>query len=177
MKLAHLQLPNSERKSIPVEEGESLLAAIQKAGIFIRSSCGGHASCSDCVVKIKSGEDHLSAPPFEELQLLGNVFHVTKERLACQCLLSGEVGIDLSAHDEKVQSTKKSSFKRPSTRLRKKGESKKAIPSPEQERPKRLGGGKRPQLFSLPEDRTKSEREPSRQDFQKQREKSDKNES
>ena len=32
-------------------------------------------SCTDCVIKISSGEDNLTSPPIEEINLLGNVFH------------------------------------------------------------------------------------------------------
>ena len=52
--------------------------------MYIKSSCGGVASCTDCRIKVIAGEDSLTTPPFEEVQLLGNVFHITKERLSCQ---------------------------------------------------------------------------------------------
>jgi hypothetical protein len=67
---------------------------------MIKSSCGGMASCGDCVVKIVSGEQFASSPTFAELKLLGNVFHITKERLSCQVKCQGDVTLDLSAHQE-----------------------------------------------------------------------------
>lgn len=67
---------------VEIEEGKNLLSALREQDIYVKSSCGGVASCSDCIVKIVSGEDHLTPPPFSELKLLGNVFHITKERLA-----------------------------------------------------------------------------------------------
>ena len=57
---------------------ETLLGQLKKAGKKIKSSCGGCATCSDCVVVVKSGERNLTAQTFEELRLLGNVFHITK---------------------------------------------------------------------------------------------------
>ncbi len=84
---------------IEVKEGQNILDACRENGIYIKSSCGGHATCSDCVVKIVSGVDLVTPPPFEELKLLGNVFHITKERLACQTCLTGDVTIDISNHD------------------------------------------------------------------------------
>lgn len=85
---------------VEVEEGLNLLEALRSEDKYIKSSCGGVASCSDCIIKIVSGEDNLTPPPFEELKLLGNVFHITKERLACQTKILGDVTIDISKHDK-----------------------------------------------------------------------------
>jgi ferredoxin len=86
---------------VEVEEGKNLLQALRDDGdTYIKSSCGGVASCSDCIIKIVSGEDNLTPPPFEELKLLGNVFHITKERLACQTKILGPVTIDISKHNK-----------------------------------------------------------------------------
>lgn len=91
---------------VTVEEGKNLLAALREQDIYIKSSCGGHASCTDCVIKIVSGEDYVTPPPFEELKLLGNVFHITKERLACQTCLTGDVTIDITKHDKATDEAK-----------------------------------------------------------------------
>lgn len=85
---------------VEVEEGKNLLVALREKNIYIKSSCGGHATCTDCVIKIVSGEDYITPPPFAELKLLGNVFHITKERLACQTCLTGDVTVDISKHDK-----------------------------------------------------------------------------
>jgi len=86
---------------VEVEEGKNLLTALREQNIYVKSSCGGHATCSDCIIKIVSGEDNLTPPPFNELKLLGNVFHITKERLACQtCVTGGDITIDISKHDK-----------------------------------------------------------------------------
>ncbi|MDD4973492.1 MAG: 2Fe-2S iron-sulfur cluster-binding protein [Bacteriovorax sp.] len=84
---------------VEVEEGKNLLVALREQNIYIKSSCGGHATCTDCIIKIVSGEDYITPPPFSELKLLGNVFHITKERLACQTCLTGDVTIDITKHD------------------------------------------------------------------------------
>jgi 2Fe-2S ferredoxin len=84
---------------VEVEEGRNLLECLREKNIYIKSSCGGHATCTDCVIKIVSGEDYITPPPFAELKLLGNVFHITKERLACQtCVTGGDISIDISKH-------------------------------------------------------------------------------
>lgn len=99
-----------------IEEGKSVLDLLREKNIYIKSSCGGHATCTDCIVKIVSGEDNLSPSPFPELKLLGNVFHITKERLACQLSITGDVTIDISKHDkekdEKKTASKKSNIKK-----------------------------------------------------------------
>src|SRR5690606_5116454 len=86
---------------------ETLLHQFKKAGKKIKSSCGGCATCSDCTIIVKSGEMNLSPQTFEELRLLGNVFHITKERLSCQTRITGDVTLDISAH-EKATETQKS---------------------------------------------------------------------
>ncbi len=110
---------------VEVEEGRNLLEALREKNIYIKSGCGGHATCTDCIIKIVSGEDYITPPPFEELKLLGNVFHITKERLACQTCLTGDVTIDISKHDkatdEEKLKNKTSNFskKKQATKVRK----------------------------------------------------------
>ena len=89
-------------QELEIDESKSILEALKEKGIYIKSSCGGVASCTDCRVKILSGEDSLTTPPFEEVQLMGNVFHITKERLSCQAKICGDdiVIVDLSGHDK-----------------------------------------------------------------------------
>jgi len=124
--MKHKVILRPSGNSIEVEEGKNLLVALREKDIYIKSSCGGHATCTDCVIKIVSGEDNLTPAPFEELKLLGNVFHITKERLACQTMITGDVTIDIAKHDkatdeEKLKSktsafSKKKTFK---TKVRK----------------------------------------------------------
>ncbi len=78
-------------KIVDVEEGQTLLSAIRQAGIGIKSSCNGHASCGQCVVKFIQGLDHATGPTFEEMKIIGNVAHITKERLACQTKIQNKV--------------------------------------------------------------------------------------
>jgi ferredoxin len=83
-----------------VDESKSLLEHLRENSVYVKSSCGGHASCTDCIIKVLDGKDSINEPTFDETKLLGNVFHITKERLACQCFINGEVTIDISAHDK-----------------------------------------------------------------------------
>jgi 2Fe-2S ferredoxin len=88
-----------EGKVIEVKDGENILQVLRDQSIYVKSSCGGHASCSDCIIKVTSGDEYLNEIGFEEIQLLGNVFHITKERLACQLQVTGPITIDISEHD------------------------------------------------------------------------------
>lgn len=125
---------------VEVPEGVNLLKALRDQSCYVKSSCGGHATCSDCIIKVVSGEDYLTPPPFDELKLLGNVFHITKERLACQTCVTGDVTIDLSNHDkdsdEVKMKSKSSSFakKKLQTRVRKESDVKKLNEEKEKER-------------------------------------------
>ncbi len=85
---------------ITVPENTNLLEALKAQGLYIKSSCGGHATCSDCIVKVCAGADSLNPPPFNEVRLLGNVFHITKERLCCQTMITGDITLDISAHNQ-----------------------------------------------------------------------------
>lgn len=160
-------------KVINVKEDQSLLVALREADVYVKSSCGGHASCSDCIVKIVSGEDDVTPSGFDEMQLIGNVFHITKERLACQTKITGDITIDISKHDkaddEKKLKNKTASFTKSKTKVRRKEEVEE-IKKEREERyqekqttdeswvkhwekdadgnpKKKLGGGKRPREF------------------------------
>lgn len=165
-------------ETLEVNENMNLLDRLREEEVYIRSSCGGNGSCSDCMIKVLSGEDNLSPPPFEELQLLGNVFHITKERLACQLKISGDVTIDISHHnlqaDQERREKKNKEFANAKIKVKKKEqvdqehiEREQAYEERKKNRddwkghwkkekdpmkPNRLGGGKRPKLFKTPED-------------------------
>jgi len=93
-------------KTISVDNKTPVLEALRDEEIYIKSSCGGVASCSDCVIKVVEGADHCNPPPFEETRLLGNVFHITKERLSCQLKCEGDITIDISRHDKSADENK-----------------------------------------------------------------------
>ena len=96
---------------VQMNEKDSLFAQLKENGINVKSTCGGCASCGQCTIVITSGEENLNEPSFEEKQLIGNVFHITKERLSCQTYTTGNITIDISAHLE-LNSHKKQITKR-----------------------------------------------------------------
>lgn len=139
-------------KKIEIATDKSLLEALTEQGIYIKSSCGGHASCSDCIIKVVSGADNLNEPTFDETQYLGNVFHITKERLSCQTRLNGDICIDISSHDEETDREKirtkkhnpnKNIIKRKKDEIIVNTETKENDPIPPKE-----GGYKKPKLFN-----------------------------
>lgn len=152
-----------------IDSETNVLSLLREKGVYVKSSCGGHASCTDCVVKILRGEEFINTPNFDELKLLGNVFHITKERLSCQLQVreEGEIEIDLSRHDkasdEKKMTQKRKQFIR--TKVKKKAdivqeqvekvqrreESRQERDLKEAAMPKRLDGGRRVRPFIIPE--------------------------
>ena len=86
--------------TMEIDEETPLLTALRERNVYVKSSCGGHASCSDCVIKIVEGENNINKPPFAEQSILGNVFFITKERLSCQTKITGPITIDVGAHDQ-----------------------------------------------------------------------------
>lgn len=130
------------QKEIEVAQGSNLRTALIEAGFEINSPCGGCASCARCVIIVKSQKENLSDFSFEEKQLLGNVFHITGERLSCQTLVYGDVEIDVSQH---VRSGPK-----PKTQRRSKKEAEQIIEErieKAKERPQKQGGLKKPKTF------------------------------
>jgi ferredoxin len=95
-----------QEKQISIKEDMRLMTALVQAGFKIKSTCGGKASCTDCIVKVVHGEDHLVPPEFKELSLLGNVFHLTKERLSCQTFVRGDISVDISGHKQSSEKVK-----------------------------------------------------------------------
>jgi ferredoxin len=134
-------------ESLEVNSKESLYKQLKTAGYDIKSTCGGCASCGQCVVKIVKGEENLQEAGFEELQLMGNVFHITKERLSCQTYANGDITLDISAH----QTTP---LEKPmKTSLRKKVDMDASEDAPKERKPKKIreGGKKRPKAFKFSE--------------------------
>ena len=170
-----------EGQSFPINSETTLLKALKDNNYYIKSSCGGVASCSDCVIKVHTGEANLTPPTFGEIKLLGNVFHITKERMSCQALCTGNVTIDISRHDksaDQMKTANKKFMKKPL--LKKKSEveeqqklreEKKLEKNTEQNKwhkhwdkqeedaskAKSLGGGKRPRAFKWDKDEDKEE--------------------
>lgn len=78
-------------------DGESVFEVGRRAGVQISTACVGKATCGLCRVKILAGEAALSPLNAAEKKHLGNVYFITKTRLACQSRVSGDVVVELPA--------------------------------------------------------------------------------
>ena len=76
-------------------EGTTLFDAGAKAAAGIETSCVGKGTCGLCRVKIIAGAEHVSAYTDEERKHLGNLYHISKLRLACRTRVSGDVTIEV----------------------------------------------------------------------------------
>lgn len=142
-----------EGKVINMNSSDSLLSQLKGSGYDIKSTCGGCASCGHCTVVISTGDENLNEPSFEEKQLIGNVFHITKERLACQTTIIGPVTIDITAHLDTMKPKKATTVRRTRSeadeivvKRREASIEKRANKTPRQ------GGGKKPKAFNFNEE-------------------------
>ncbi|MDW7673478.1 MAG: 2Fe-2S iron-sulfur cluster-binding protein, partial [Bacillota bacterium] len=81
-------LPNNVE--IEVDSGVSLLEVANKAGIAIKSTCGGDGSCGRCTVKVQEGQVTSIGQ--------GNLSKKAKEQglsLACKSIVSENVSIEV----------------------------------------------------------------------------------
>ncbi len=77
-------------RAAEVERGETVLAAAQKAGLYISSLCGGDGICGKCRVILRSGDIH-SKPT----TLLGRDEIRQGYILACQCTVAGDLEVEI----------------------------------------------------------------------------------
>jgi ferredoxin, 2Fe-2S len=75
--------------------GDSLFDAAARVSAGVDTACVGKGTCGLCRVKIVAGAEHLNPYTDEERKHLGNVYHITKVRLACRCRPTGDVSIEI----------------------------------------------------------------------------------
>ena len=78
-----------------IREGESLFDAGAKVSAGIDTACVGKGTCGLCRVKIIAGAEATNPFTDEERKHLGNVYHLTKVRLACRTKPTGDVTIQI----------------------------------------------------------------------------------
>ncbi|MFH7326720.1 ASKHA domain-containing protein [Desulfurivibrio sp. C05AmB] len=74
-----------DKVSIEVEEGENLLAAAAKAGVYINAYCGGDGVCGKCKVRIESGEVESAKARLKDDD------YAAGTRLACQSKVKSDL--------------------------------------------------------------------------------------
>ncbi|HEX4422881.1 MAG TPA: 2Fe-2S iron-sulfur cluster-binding protein [Kofleriaceae bacterium] len=83
---------------VELPAGATLFEAGARAQAAIDTACVGKGTCGLCRVKIVAGAEHLVPYTDEERKHLGNVYHLTRVRLACRAKLvaaDGEVAIQV----------------------------------------------------------------------------------
>lgn len=75
--------------TIDVPNGATLLEAAHACDAPVHTLCHGIGACVQCKVRVLSGMEHLSPPQAVERDRIGNIFHLTGERMACQARVSG----------------------------------------------------------------------------------------
>lgn len=88
-------LGGEEPVVVECHDGQTLFEAGARASAGIDTACVGKGTCGLCRVKIVAGAEHLNAFGDEERKHLGNVYHITKVRLACRCRIAGDVTIEV----------------------------------------------------------------------------------
>lgn len=88
-------LPDSVTASY--RDGETLFEVGRRAGVSIDTACVGKGTCGLCRVRIAGGETFLNPYTDEEHKHLGNVYHLTRVRLACRSVATGgDIVVDLA---------------------------------------------------------------------------------
>ena len=78
----------------------SLLDIALKHGISLEHACGGNCACTTCHVIIKEGMEHLTEMGDTEADLLDKATGVTlQSRLGCQCVVKGDVVVEIPAQN------------------------------------------------------------------------------
>ncbi|MBI4966515.1 MAG: DUF4445 domain-containing protein [Rhodospirillales bacterium] len=100
-----------DERTVEVRAGETALTAAWKAGVGIKSVCGGRGTCGSCLVTLASAERRAVNPPtlLEREGLLpeGEDRHY---RLACQCEILGAVTLSVPPESEAVKSAPRKPF-------------------------------------------------------------------
>ena len=75
------------------KSGETLLEVAQRCKAPVHTLCNGIGACVQCKVRVEADEDKLSEPTALEKDRMGNIFHLTRERLACQTCVLGPITV------------------------------------------------------------------------------------
>ena len=78
-----------------VDDGDSLLEAARRVEAPVQTLCNGIGACIQCRVRVEAGAENLSTPGSLERDRLGNIFHITGERMGCQARVHGDVTIEI----------------------------------------------------------------------------------
>ena len=75
---------------------ESILDDCEHFGIHLEHACGGNCACTTCHVIVKQGDQHLSELEDDEADRLDMAAGLTlHSRLGCQCIVKGDVVVEI----------------------------------------------------------------------------------
>ncbi|MBX9602377.1 MAG: 2Fe-2S iron-sulfur cluster binding domain-containing protein [Bryobacteraceae bacterium] len=75
---------------------ESLLDIALNFGLHLEHACGGSCACTTCHVWIKEGMENVSPADDDELDRLDMAADLSlKSRLGCQCVIKGDVVVEI----------------------------------------------------------------------------------
>src|SRR5688572_12938795 len=91
------RLADGTQKEIEVPVGTKITQAAYTAGVRIEQTCGGTPSCTDCKIVVLQEDDggSLEEMKGDEKRLLGNIYHLTHERLSCQSVIKKSLTIQV----------------------------------------------------------------------------------
>ncbi len=95
-----------DSRTVAVRDGERLLTAAWKAGVGIKSVCGGHGKCGSCLVEVDaraSAADPLTPPSAAERELLPPDHEARGYRLACLCDVHGDVALSVPPESQALR--------------------------------------------------------------------------
>lgn len=76
----------------------SLLDIAMNFGVHLEHACGGSCACTTCHVVVKEGEANLSPMEDDEADRLDMAADLTlHSRLGCQCVVKGDVVVEIPA--------------------------------------------------------------------------------
>lgn len=96
-----------DSRAAEVRRGERLLAAAWKAGVGIKSVCGGRGKCGSCLIEVDaeaSAPDALTPLSDEERALLPPGGEARGYRLACLCEVRGDLALSVPPESQAVRS-------------------------------------------------------------------------
>ena len=84
-----LIVQNLNQRHITVEPGQTLLKAVQAAGIDWMHACGAKGRCTTCRIIVLQGMERLGELSPAEQRYRSSHRLKDNERLTCQCILEG----------------------------------------------------------------------------------------
>jgi 2Fe-2S ferredoxin len=77
---------------------ESILDVALNFGLHLEHACGGNCACTTCHVWVKQGENNLSPMDDDEADRLDMAADLQlNSRLGCQCIVKGDVVVEIPA--------------------------------------------------------------------------------